>query len=63
MNAATLRPATEADVGRLAELVDAAYGHYVERLGGPPRPMTDDYAEVIRSMDAIVAELNGQIAG
>ena len=31
-----LRPATAADVPRLAELVQAAYGHYVERIGGPP---------------------------
>ena len=43
-----LRPATAADVPRLTELVHAAYGHYVERIGGPPRPLTDDYAEVVR---------------
>jgi hypothetical protein len=42
----SLRPAKAADVARLGELVRAAYRHYVERLGGPPRPMTDDYAEV-----------------
>ena len=44
-----LRPATDEDVPRLTELVHAAYGHYVERIGGPPRPLTDDYAEVVRS--------------
>ena len=58
-----LRPAAAADVPRLAELVRAAYGHYVERLGGPPRPMTDDYAEVIRGRDVTVAERGGEIAG
>jgi ribosomal protein S18 acetylase RimI-like enzyme len=59
----TLRPATVADVARLAELVRAAYQHYVDRLGGPPRPMTDDYAEVVRAHRVIVAERGGEIAG
>ena len=59
----TLRPATAADVPRLSELVRAAYGHYVERLGRPPRPMTDDYADVVRSRRVIVAERGGEIAG
>ncbi len=60
---ARLRTATAADVPALAELVRAAYGHYVERLGGPPRPMTDDYAEVVRTHDVTVAEAGGEIAG
>jgi ribosomal protein S18 acetylase RimI-like enzyme len=59
----SLRPATEADVPRLAELVQAAYAHYVERLGGPPRPMTDDYAEVVRAHQVIVAERGGEVVG
>jgi ribosomal protein S18 acetylase RimI-like enzyme len=58
-----LRTATEADVPRLIELVQAAYGHYVERLGGPPRPMTDDYTEVVRSARVTVAERDGGIVG
>jgi ribosomal protein S18 acetylase RimI-like enzyme len=60
---ASLRPATPTDVPRLTELVRAAYGHYVERLDGPPRPMTDDYAEVIRTRRVIVAERRGEIVG
>jgi ribosomal protein S18 acetylase RimI-like enzyme len=47
----------------VAQLVDAAYGHYVERLGGPPRPMTDDYEEVIRTRQVTVAERHGAVAG
>lgn len=58
-----LRRATEPDVARLTELVRAAYEHYVERLGGPPRPMTDDYAEVVRNSRTTVAERGGRIAG
>jgi ribosomal protein S18 acetylase RimI-like enzyme len=57
----SLRPATAADVPRLSELVAAAYAHYVDRLGGPPRPMTDDYAEVVRTRRVTVAERGGEI--
>jgi ribosomal protein S18 acetylase RimI-like enzyme len=59
----TLRPATAADVPRLTELVRAAYSHYVERIGEPPRPMTDDYAQVVRTHRVVVAERDGEIAG
>jgi ribosomal protein S18 acetylase RimI-like enzyme len=59
----TLRPATDRDVERIAELVQAAYGHYVERIGGPPGPMTDDYAEVVRTRRVTVAERGGEIVG
>jgi ribosomal protein S18 acetylase RimI-like enzyme len=62
-SAASLRPATAEDVPRLTELVHAAYGHYLERLGRPPRPMTDDYAEVVRNEDVTVAEDGGEIVG
>jgi ribosomal protein S18 acetylase RimI-like enzyme len=58
-----LRPASPADVPRLAELVEAAYGHYVERIGGLPRPMADDYDQVVRKHDVTVAEREGEIVG
>jgi ribosomal protein S18 acetylase RimI-like enzyme len=58
-----LRPATATDVPRLTEVVQSAYGHYVERIGGPPRPMTDDYADVVRDHRVTVAERGGEIAG
>jgi ribosomal protein S18 acetylase RimI-like enzyme len=63
LSGVVLRPATAADVPRLSELVRAAYAHYVERLGGPPRPMTDDYAEVVRTHRVVVAERDGEIVG
>jgi ribosomal protein S18 acetylase RimI-like enzyme len=58
-----LRPATEADVPRLAELVEGAYGHYVERIGARPRPMNDDYGEVVRELQVTVAERAGEVIG
>jgi ribosomal protein S18 acetylase RimI-like enzyme len=63
LTSVTLRPATDADVVRLTELVELAYGHYVDRMGGPPRPLTDDYAEVVRRFDVTVAEDGGEVVG
>ncbi len=59
----SLRPAIGADVQQVSALVNAAYGHYVERIGMLPRPMTEDYAEVIASRRATVAESHGTIVG
>jgi ribosomal protein S18 acetylase RimI-like enzyme len=58
-----LRAATPADAPALKELVDDAYGHYVERIGRPPGPMTWDYSEIIRDWDVTVAEADGAIVG
>jgi N-acetylglutamate synthase-like GNAT family acetyltransferase len=58
-----LRPAEEADVPRLSELVRAAYGVYVPRMGREPRPMADDYAAVVRERDVVVAEEDGRVVG
>ena len=63
MTGVLLRPATAADAPRLTELVQLAYGHYVERLGSSPRPMTDDYAEVVRRNAVTVAERGGAVVG
>ena len=58
-----LRAATDADAAEVAALVDDSYVHWVERLGVVPRPMTDDYAEVIRERRVTVAESDGAIVG
>jgi hypothetical protein len=34
----SLRSAEQADASKVDALVDAAYGHYVERIGMLPRP-------------------------
>jgi N-acetylglutamate synthase-like GNAT family acetyltransferase len=60
---ALARGATDADAAEVAALVDAAYEHWVEHLGIVPRPMTDDYAEVIRERRVTVAESDGTIVG
>jgi RNA polymerase sigma-70 factor, ECF subfamily len=59
----SLRPARAADVVGLTELVNDAYGHYVERLGMLPGPMREDYEEVVRDRDVTVVEGEGAIVG
>jgi N-acetylglutamate synthase-like GNAT family acetyltransferase len=59
----SLRPAERSDAEAVAALVNSAYGHYIERIGGPPRPMTDDYEQVIRNHRVTVAESEGGVVG
>ncbi len=59
----SFRPATAADVSAVAALVNSAYGHYIERIGRLPRPMTEDYAVIIGNGRTTVAEYRGTIAG
>jgi len=58
-----LRSANVANVPKVSALVNAAYGHYVERLGMLPRPMTEDYSEIIANRRVTVAESHGTIVG
>ncbi|MEV8306409.1 GNAT family N-acetyltransferase [Streptomyces flavidovirens] len=43
MTDATIRPATSADVPRVKAVTDAAYHHYIERIGVVPAPMEADH--------------------
>jgi ribosomal protein S18 acetylase RimI-like enzyme len=58
-----LRPATGEDAAALTRLVDAAYGHYVERIGRRPGPMTADYTQVISDSAVTVAVLDESVVG
>ena len=62
-DAYSFRSADETDAVTVAELVQAAYGHYVERIGMLPGPMTWDYAEIIRDRDVTVAESADTVVG
>jgi ribosomal protein S18 acetylase RimI-like enzyme len=59
----SLRSARSVDAPRVAELVDAAYGHYVERIGTVPGPMTQDYEQVISDAHVTIAERDGRMIG
>lgn len=58
-----LRRAKPTDASALARCVDAAYRHYIPRMGKPPGPMLADYAEAIRHHQVWVAELEQRIIG
>jgi ribosomal protein S18 acetylase RimI-like enzyme len=54
--APVLRRAVEADVRSIATTVDAAYGHYLARIGRLPKPMTADHAAAVRDHDVWVLD-------
>jgi ribosomal protein S18 acetylase RimI-like enzyme len=58
-----IRLAQLEDVEILRRIVDAAYGHYVSRLGKPPGPMLDDYSQRVTDGQAWVLENEGTPAG
>lgn len=57
----SFRPADERDAPAVAACVNAAYRHYIKRIGKPPGPMMEDYARVIRERRVTVAESRGKI--
>ena len=59
----SFRSAIGADAPDVVALVNDAYGHYVERIGILPRPMTDNYKEVIANLQVTVVESHGTIVG
>jgi GNAT superfamily N-acetyltransferase len=58
-----LRRARPEDTIAVTDCVNAAYAHWVPRIGRKPKPMLQDYATVIQTSQVIVAEANGEIAG
>ena len=58
-----IRPALESDVQLFREIVDAAYRHYIPRIGKPPGPMLDDYARRVADRQAWVLEDAGRAVG
>jgi len=62
-NGPTIRKAQLPDAAAMQSCVEAAYRHYIPRIGKPPGPMLDDYSEVVQQHQAFVAEARGQIIG
>lgn len=58
-----IRPAHPADADVVREVVDCAYRHYIARMGKPPGPMLDDYAQRIADGQTWVLEDAGRITG
>jgi glutathione S-transferase len=58
-----IRLAKAAEVETVRDVVHASYAHYIERIGKPPGPMQDDYAQRIADQQAWVLEDAGDIVG
>ena len=58
-----IRAAQGPDAAAMHEIVERAYGTYVERIGRRPAPMDDDYAGKIRDGHVSVADEGGEIVG
>jgi GNAT superfamily N-acetyltransferase len=58
-----LRRALPGDARVVAECVDAAYSHWVPRIGRKPWPMLQDYRLVIETEHVVLAEAQGEVAG
>ena len=58
-----IRPARTGEDAAVRDVVHAAYAHYVARIGKPPGPMLDDYAQRIADGQTWVIEDGHQIAG
>jgi ribosomal protein S18 acetylase RimI-like enzyme len=58
-----LRQAGAKDSDAVTACVHAAYACYLERIGRPPGPMTDDYAKLIGEGRVTVADEEGKIVG
>jgi ribosomal protein S18 acetylase RimI-like enzyme len=56
-----IRPAVAGEAEAMRDVVHTAYGHYVARIGRPPGPMLDDYAQRIADGQAWVLEDAGRI--
>ncbi len=63
MDAPTIRLAHATEAAAVHAVVDAAYRHYIPRIGKPPGPMNDDYAARIAAGQAWVLDAHGTILG
>lgn len=54
-----IRPAVTVDVPAVRAITDAAYRHYIERIGRVPQPMERDHAANVAEGKVFVAEESG----
>jgi ribosomal protein S18 acetylase RimI-like enzyme len=58
-----IRPARADEADAVRDVVHEAYRHYIARIGKPPGPMLDDYAQRIADGQTWVLDDAGGIAG
>src|SRR4051794_25550342 len=60
---ATIRLALPADVETVVAITDAAYTHYIPRLGRKPQPMVTDYGPMIANEEVWLLEVDDHPIG
>ena len=58
-----IRRAVAADVTAVRAVVEAAYAHYVPRIGREPAPMAADYESLVAASEVWVGETGGRVVG
>ncbi|MFB7517028.1 GNAT family N-acetyltransferase [Streptomyces sp. NPDC056144] len=58
-----IRPAVAVDVPAVKGVIDAAFHHYIERIGLVPSPMEGDHAANVAGGLVFVAEAGGVVRG
>lgn len=59
----TLRPAASTDINGITKCAQNAYQKYIDRIGIPPKPMLEDYSQVIGKDQVWIAEISGEVVG
>src|SRR5260221_3672481 len=62
-NRAIIRRAMPAEVNTVTAITDAAYEHYIPRLGRKPQPMVTDYRPMIANDEVWLLELDDHPIG
>src|SRR5689334_19179502 len=63
MTGIEIRAASESDVERARDIVQAAYRSYIARIGKPPGPMLDDYERRQRDAQLYLAAIGAETVG
>lgn len=58
-----IRRAESRDVPAIRAIVEAAYAHYVPRIGRAPAPLSADYAALVEAGEAWVGVSDGRVIG
>lgn len=58
-----IRPANPSDAQKMTEIAKKAYAPYVPRMQKYPKPMLENYAELVEQGFCSILEIDGQIAG
>jgi ribosomal protein S18 acetylase RimI-like enzyme len=59
----TLHKATVDDIPAIKAMIDAAYSKYVERIGRPPAPMSENWTQVIQTRNVLVLKDSERTVG